>query len=345
MERHEDIMIVGGGPAGAYCAFELTKKGIFPIILNYPHPGGKPCGGGISPLVIQKFPFLEKLRSKGETFSVFNIISCTNVQVVTRGLENGFCISRQCLDREILNMAKRNGAKVMEEKVLDIQKSGFFWNVKTDKRTYSTKILVGADGVTSIVRHKTVGYFFRENLALTFGYIAHRVEKADAIIKFLSEIPGYIWVFPGKDYYNVGIGSELKYGGRLKELLNYFINSYCPQIQITRDTLNYAWMLPSAKNPNFFKHTTCAGIDWLLVGDAAGHVDPISGGGILYALWGAKLAAEAIEKKDLKSYDQKWRTEFGKGLEERCKNRDTFYDPLQSTASLLRGLAAKIYFK
>ena len=343
MRQHEDIVIVGGGPAGAYCAFELSKRGIFPLIFNHPHPGGKPCGGGISPFVIEKFPFLEKFRSLGFTFSVFKIISCTNIQVVTKGLENGFCISRKRLDNEILRMAVQNGAKAIEEKVLEIQKKGSLWNLKTNKSLYSARIIVGADGVNSIVRHRTVGPIPNENLAITFGYLTTKIEKDSAIIKFMSEIPGYIWVFPGNNYSNIGIGSELKYGCRLKGLLDVFISGYFPKTMITEDTPRYAWMLPSAKNHDFFKHTACAGDDWLLVGDAAGHVDPISGGGILYALWGGKLAAEAIERTDLKSYDKEWRVEFGKNLEKRCKNKDEFYDPSQSTASLLKGLAAKVY--
>ena len=80
-----------------------------------------------------------------------------------------------------------------------------------------------------------------------------------------------------------------------------------------------------------------------MIGDAAAHVDPISGGGILYALWGGKLAAEALAKNDLKSYDQNWKEEFGGILEKNRREREEFYDPEKSTAKLLKGLAAKIY--
>jgi len=102
-------------------------------------------------------------------------------------------------------------------------------------------------------------------------------------------------------------------------------------------------MLPSASNPNFFK-LPCAGANWILIGDAAGHVDPISGGGILYALWGGELAAKAIERENLKLYDEAWTREYGEFLEERCRNKEAFYDPLKSTVSMLIGLANKTYF-
>ena len=340
MKRVEDVLIVGGGPAGAYCAFNLTRKGIKATLLDHSHPREKPCGGGISPPVLKKFPFVEKFRSKGFTFGDFKIISCIDTQVITKSLENGFCISRKCFDQGMLEMAVQNGATLIPEKVLNVQKRGKKWNVATNKRILSTEILVGADGVNSIVRRKTVGPISTENLALTFGYFTDSLEKDKATIKFLAEIPGYIWVFPGKGYSNIGIGSELKYGNMLKSLLDAFINSHFPKIKITS---RYAAMLPSASNPNFFK-LPCAGANWILIGDAAGHVDPISGGGILYALWGGELAAQAIESKNLKSFDKTWKKAYGRILEERCKNKEAFYDPLKSTISMFIGLANKIYF-
>jgi digeranylgeranylglycerophospholipid reductase len=336
MEHSEDIVIVGAGPAGAYCALELSKQGKRPVIFDHSHPREKPCGGGISPPVLKKFPFLERFRSQGLTFGSFRIISCTNFQVITNSFKDGFCISRKFLDKGILNLAIQNGAKLIKEKVIEVQKKGRYWKVKTNIRQVKTKILVGADGVNSIVRRKTIGKISSENLALTFGYCVSKIKKEDATIKFLSEIPGYIWIFPGRNYSKIGIGGEIKYGGKiLKRILDEFINTYCPQIKVIS---SYAAMLPSANNLKFFK-SACAGDDWILIGDAAGHVDPISGGGILYALWGGVLAAQAIKDNDPLSFDKKWRKEYAKSLVENCKNKLSFYDPLDSNISLAYGLA------
>jgi geranylgeranyl reductase family protein len=340
MKRVEDVVIVGGGPAGAHCAFNLAKHGIKPVILDHSHPREKPCGGGISPAVLKKFPFLEKFRSSGFTFGNFRIISCIDTQVITKSLENGFCISRKILDQGILEMAVQSGAKLVKEKVLDVQDKGTVWNVKTNKTIFSTKVLVGADGVNSIVRRRTVGPISTENLALTFGYFVNSLKKENATIKFLSEIPGYIWVFPGKKYSNIGIGSEIEYGSILKGLVDVYINSNFPDIKtISR----YAAMLPSASNPKFFR-LPCSSANWILIGDAAGHADPISGGGILYALWGGELAAQAIENNNPKSFDNAWKKVYGMFLKERCKNKEAFYDPVKSTLSIFAGLLNKTYF-
>ena len=336
----EEVAIVGGGPSGAYCAYNLARQGIKPIIFDHSHPREKPCGGGISPSLIEKFPFLEKFRLNGSTFGKFKIISCINTEVLTAQLEDGFSISRRSLDQSILDMAIENGASLIREKVISLKKEGNLWKIKTQQSEYSSQILVGADGVNSIVRRNTVGPIAKENLALTYGYLANGIVKENALIKFLAEIPGYIWVFPGKDFSNIGIGSNLANGKVLKKLLDDYVTSNLPH---AKKISSYAALLPSASDAEFFK-LPCAGENWLLVGDAAGHVDPISGGGILYALWGGELAAQAISNNDPSSFDDLWRKAFGKTLEENCKNKDKFYDPLHLTMSIMAGLANKTFF-
>ena len=95
--KRVDVAVVGGGPAGAFCALELAKRGVYATIFDHSHPREKPCAGGISPPLIQKFPFVETFRPMGSTFSDFKIISCTDMQVMTKRLEYGFCVSRTIL--------------------------------------------------------------------------------------------------------------------------------------------------------------------------------------------------------------------------------------------------------
>jgi flavin-dependent dehydrogenase len=60
--------------------------------------------------------------------------------------------------------------------------------------------------------------------------------------------------------------------------------------------------------------TPCAGPGWALLGDAAGHVHPITGEGIAYALWSAELLAEAFGQGDPQTYESLWRDQYGNGF-------------------------------
>ncbi len=54
----DDIAIVGGGPAGAYLGYLLAQRGINATIYDDSHPREKPCGGGITPFALERFPLL-----------------------------------------------------------------------------------------------------------------------------------------------------------------------------------------------------------------------------------------------------------------------------------------------
>jgi menaquinone-9 beta-reductase len=326
-----EIAIVGAGPAGSYCAYNLAKQGLKPVIFDHSHPREKPCGGGISPRTLEKFPFLEKFRRNGSTFGEFKLISCIDTKFKSKEFENGFSISRRFLDEQLLDMAIESGTTLIRERVNELKKIGDLWEITTDLRKIFARIVVGADGVNSIVRRKILGPIANKNLAVTYGYLATGVKKEEATIKFLAEIPGYIWVFPGRNISNIGIGSDLENGSRLKTLLDRFIDLNLPQVKIIS---SYAAMVPSASDVSFFKQYCCGG-DWILIGDAAGHVDPISGGGIMYALWDGELAAKAIGSNEADTFDNLWRSEFGHRLEERCKIKNKFYDPFQSTLYMI----------
>ena len=337
--KQVEVAIVGGGPAGAFCAIELAKQGNYPTIFDHSHPREKPCGGGITTQVLKKFPFIENFRSGGFTVSNTRIISYNGIEVIAKENLYDFCVSRMLLDRGILEIAQEKGANLKTEKVLDIKKMKTGWKIKTNNEFYHAKILVGADGVNSIVRRNTVGPISKENLALTFGYRAICNNDVQATIKFLSETRGYIWVFPGNGYFNIGIGGELDHGSKLKKILDHFIHAYYPETKITTE---YAALLPSANMPEFFS-LPCSGKDWILLGDAAGHVDPTTGEGIFYALSGGGLGALAIKENNANSFDAMWRREFVQTLIRSVNKKADFYAPVRSTIAILLGLASKTF--
>ena len=145
MSQIEEVVIVGGGPAGAYCAFELSSHGLDPIILDYSFPREKPCGGGILPFVIEKFNFLDNFRTIGSTFEDFKLVSCTDNEVITPSLKNGLCVSRRLFDEKLLDMARKKGAKFSKEKVIDVRCDNGNWKIKTDKSVLSSSMIIRHD--------------------------------------------------------------------------------------------------------------------------------------------------------------------------------------------------------
>lgn len=326
MTKSEDIVIVGGGPAGAYCGYELAKKGIETAIFDQSHPRDKPCGGRITPLAFEKFPELKKIVLKEGITTKFKVITCSGKEVIipqtNRIFGEAINVSRKYLDKELLEMAEENGAKLLAEKVLNIKKEHNSWRIKTKKGTIIANLVIGADGVNSIVRLRTAGPISSKNLALTYSYIGEGIDKEYSIVKFLADFPGYIWVFPWRNNGSVGIGSEIQYRREFSRILDEFIKFDLPKFKITS---KFYAKLP--KGESKFFSIPCAGKDWILVGDAAGHVDPITGEGILYALWSGKLAAKAIIRNEIEKYDDDWRQEYGDKLVEQAAKRDLFYNP------------------
>ena len=147
-------------------------------------------------------------------------------------------------------------------------------------------------------------------------------EKEEITIKYSSNIRGYIWVIPRKHQTSLGIGSfDKSCFPRLKKELDLFITKYYPYLEKI-DT--WGAFIPNVKDPQTFS-IPLAGSNWILIGDAAGHVDPVTGEGIFYALFDAQLAAQAVCKNSPQLFDRFWRKEFGKKLSIRTKTRKWTY--------------------
>jgi digeranylgeranylglycerophospholipid reductase len=301
--------IVGGGVAGAYCAYQLAENGLHPVIFDHSHPREKPCGGLVSPLALKLFPFLKRLPIDHSERDRLYVISPSGKKECVRFRKSkmlGF--SRLELDQYLVKMAIDRGTKLIKERVTSIERKNHLWNVKTQKQTYLAKTLIGADGVNSIVREKIIGPLDAKNKGLCFGYLVRGLEREEITLRLSPYRNGYIWVIPRSKNTSLGIGcSEIKFSYGLKKELDVFIQDNFPQVEIIS---KWAALVPNVKSSKIFR-VPLAGINWILIGDAAGHVSPISGEGILYALLDGELAAQAVAEKKPQIFDRLWKESYG----------------------------------
>ena len=315
--------ILGGGPAGAHCAYSLIEKGIYPTIFDHSHPREKPCGGLVSDFGQQLFPFLNKIPIEHRRTNKIHYIS-------PHGNQKTLCVnywflsfSRMILDQYLINKAVEKGAKLIKEKVIAVQKKGNRWQLKTSQQNYTAKILIGADGVNSIVRREIIGPLKNKNRALCFGYLVKELEDADITIKFLPYRKGYIWVIPRKRNTSIGIAiTKTSISQGLKEELDAFIKQNFPDV---KKISSWGGTIPNIKNLKTY-NTPLAGNNWILIGDAAGHANPITGEGIMYALLDGEMAAETVAENRLMEFNKKWRKTYGIRMAMAIKARNLVYN-------------------
>jgi flavin-dependent dehydrogenase len=305
------IAIVGAGPAGCHLAHRLGGTDHDILLFDPQVPYEKPCGGGLSPLAGRLFADVMDLPFDRHTPSRLLLRASDDSQVEQALYPASWMIvSRADLGRVLLERAlASNNIRLIRRRVTDMEPVADKWQVRTAQGLpYIVDFLVGADGVRSIVRKHVVGPIPRQHLSLAVGY---RVQGApDAMVfETFSDLEGYLWSFPRSDHASVGIGARL---GSLptRELwrrVDRFLHAVRPEAS---KAARWAALLPTARDATLWD-TPCAGPGWALLGDAAGHVHPLTGEGIAYALWSAKLLAKAFLMGNPGLYEDLWRERYG----------------------------------
>ncbi len=313
------IAIVGAGPAGCHLAhlLEDTEHELLlfdhRVCQSYEAGYEKPCGGGLSPLFGQQFPDVLALPfPRHRPREVILRASDGGETVHELASPDWAIVSRAEFGRALLGRALVH-ARVRHvcQRVKAVERTSEGWHLHTAAgETFSAQFLVGADGVKSLVRRKVVGAIPRRHLALSVGYMVRGAPDA-IIFQSYADLEGYLWSFPRVDHASVGIATRLGLATaqELWQRVDRFIAETCPGAEKEQ----WAWLLPMAQDPSLWE-TPCVGQDWALLGDAAGHVHPLTGEGISYALWSAESLAEAIKRGAPQHYDSLWRQELGRGL-------------------------------
>ncbi len=352
-----DVVVVGSGPAGSVTARFAAEAGAEVLILERRSEIGVPvlCGEGVSQK-IDKWGMLKGKRWIASKMDGAKIYAPDKTMVMLSkeiaGNETGYVIYRDIFDQELAQSAAKAGAKIMmkAEATGLLKEDGKITGVKVkqfdEEFEIKADVVVGADGVESKVgQWAGLNTVLKPNdLETCAQYTLTNVDYASKYAEFYlgKKIApgGYVWIFPkGKGVFNVGIGilASLSESGMALKLLDNFISDH-PELKRGEPIRLLAGAAPVAKPIETVKDNL------ILVGDAARHVDPITGGGLTIALEGGKMAGETIGKsveqqkfdeETLSAYEAGWKNAFGRKLRRDYMVKEIMLDFDDKTLNML----------
>lgn len=312
-----DAIVVGAGPAGSTAARALAKSGLLVMMLDKAEfPRDKPCGGAVSVrcaalLGLDISPVIERAVSD---------IFVTHREWQGKGTELyrssaapfAYMTQRSRLDALLAEKAVEAGVTFRQRETLGSveQRRGGVTARTLPGNVYRGRVLVaadGANGVTARMSGISLPRDYRHSIAIEGNITPRRGfppkwEKAIGLDLGMVE-GGYSWLFPKEDHLNIGLGGYHRVGPKLRTRLNELAEFYGFDAAELWGVRGH-W-LPQRRE-NFPLVTGNA----LLVGDAAGVLDPLTAEGIFGAVQSAQIAAASIvrylgdEKSGLQHYTQ-----------------------------------------
>ena len=287
------IAIVGGGPAGAFAGERLARAGLPVVVLDEKLVWEKPCGGGITPKALVRYPFLAESAADHNWVHSCELISPAGRRVSFPLQQKIAIFSRRALNGLMLDRARESGVQIVRERVLAIDGQPGGWRLRTRNGEIQAAFVLIAAGARNSFSGPFARPFTSEEVLLAAGYYvpgsSHRIQ-----VRFVPNLEGYIWTFPRCDHFSAGIAGKVKRGGFTSAGLRRVLEEFLEQEGFPyRGAPFYAHILPSP-TVETLEHAAFCGDGWAMVGDAAGLVDPITGEGLYYAFRSAELAAEAL---------------------------------------------------
>jgi geranylgeranyl reductase family protein len=289
-----DIVVVGGGPAGSSAAYTAVRAGLHVCVIDKSvFPREKLCGGLITPRTKRLFEkVFERTWKDGLVLSSDNVSFFSDNQYLAS--QNGYCelyfSMRRDFDAYLLSLAEAAGASlILGAGVHTLNSNGNTITLANGERI-RYKVLIGSDGVSSLVAKTLFGSSFDHN-TIGFGLevevprelLPSRSNTVE--IDFGAATWGYGWVFPKHRTFTIGVGGIHSQNSDLKDRLKTYLALKGLNISDFKVKGQYIPFGDYRKRPGRG--------NILLCGDAAGVVDPITGEGIAYAIQTGHAAAHA----------------------------------------------------
>ena len=324
-----DAVVVGAGPAGSMAACEIAAEGFSVLLVEKNRTIGSPvrCAEAVGENGLREFfePDESWISARIRRF-ILTAPDGTDVEI--HASENGFILDRTRFDLMVALEAIKKGATVLtgnfacslencSSSYIDVSLRG-----ENGNRTVRTRLVIGADGVESLVGRwaKLKTRCRPHDMEICSQYTLTNITIDDDCCRMIygREIApgGYAWVFPkGNGMAHVGLGISSEYGGQkcARQYLDEFIGRRFNGASVIYRT---AGGVPCSGG---IRGMVSDGV--LVTGDAAHMANPLTGGGIVNALKGGKLAgrvaAECLREGDvsreaLKRYEKRWNNFLGR---------------------------------
>ena len=323
MTASTDVLVIGGGPAGASAAYWLARYGHdVTIVERKSFPREKTCGDGLTPRAVHQLNEMG-LGDQLARFHKYNGLRATGMG---RQLElqwpshpvypqYGYVVRRRELDTMVAHNAVAAGATLLEghEALQPIVDRGFVRGAIVqppdgEPIEIRARYVVVADGANSRFGRSLGTFRTREwpyGTAIRTYWETPRhaepwIESAlDVKDRNGNPMPGYGWIFPvGDGTVNIGVGLLSTFREFKSVNTTHLLDAYAHQVadrwEITPDQPECK--ATSGRIPMGGSVGPKAGPSYLVIGDAAGSVNPFNGEGIDYAYETARMAAQVLHE-------------------------------------------------
>ncbi len=310
MKQSHDVIVVGAGPAGATLAYELAKRGIGVLVLEKEKlPRYKCCAGGVTSRAAKLLDFDISEVAEDIIYELSFTFNLGSPYLGQHSRPLIYTVMRDLFDYFLVQRAQQMGAVLMDgQKVTQIQVSADWVEISTADNIFRSRLVVGADGAYSVVARE-LGMERRIEYAV--GIESEIVVPEEELAKWKSRVQidlgcipgGYAWVFPKRNHLSIGAGCHASKARHLNHHHQKFLNSLSMGSYTT--TRSSSHLIPTCTKGRLVWQDKA-----LLVGDAAGLTDPLTGEGIYNAIQSAQFAAPVIEnylvsgKAGLQDYQQ-----------------------------------------
>jgi menaquinone-9 beta-reductase len=339
-----DVVIVGAGPAGATCAYYLARTGARVLLVERKRfPRDKLCGDAVctnAQIHLERMGVLAELmrEDKGHWAAVGGLISPARIGFIGNsanqlGRPLVLAVKRLWLDEKIARAAVRAGADLIEDThvsggQLAADGSGWTLDAVTDGRPvrYRARALVAADGALSRLTTALGIPTAPPDAVCSRAYIkagTHQFDADGVVVYTLDLAPGYCALFR-EARGDVNFCTYIIPGGRARSTdlftLHHRLLAEDPYL---RRALGPAAVIDKMRGAPLRLGGVAKSYHerLLIVGDAAGQIDPLTGEGIHHAMDGAELAAQTLaeglaagdlSERFLSRYQRRWMSAFGR---------------------------------